>query len=118
MTLEEIYLPLWAQYCLPKNRLLFSESEDGSLLIEECKDKRECYGCDPTGCKLPINPLKLKLVEEFCSMSFNREECPDIYMSDELLAKRLGKYKNSKEKFYFWRGISSDLDTVRVFKCR
>jgi len=110
--IEKIYLPLWAQYCM--GRLEYEEHEDGSITITGCPSKHECYGgCDPTGAQLRINPLKLKLVDEYDSMLVLRN---GIWMRNDDIEYLLEKYKKSEKHYVYWRGISGDLDTVRIWE--
>ena len=114
--LKRMSFPLWAQYCIKSGDVQFEENENGSIVITGCNSIHECYGCDPTGVGLPVNPMKLELVEEFHSMNFKPEELNGVWIKEEAIAKRLRKYKEAEEKYFWWRGISMDLDAVRVWR--
>lgn len=117
--IKKIYLPLWAQYCIKENRIEYKELDDGTFVVINCHSIRECYGCNPIGASLPINPTKLKLIDEFCSMDFSVEECKDgIWLTNTILKNKLSSYEASEELFFYWRGISGDLDTVRIWSVK
>ena len=92
--LIEVELPAWAQTCLKQGRnknsleakcIDYEELSDGTIKINNCSNAgSECFGCNPRGAKLPINPQKLKEIERFSSQDFSEEECPTMEHTVEL----------------------------------
>lgn len=115
--IEEIYLPLWALHCF-KHDLIFETSFDGSIEIIGCKSLHECCGCYPIGTRLLLDPRTLEEIEKFDTRDWLEFGKESYFMPIEYIEEKIKKYAESNEKFFYTRGISCDLDTIRIFKRR